>query len=385
MKAAPTRPKASSDGFSGSRAPVMAAEAVRGFLTALGVPPTRIPARHGRAGRAVPQPAGRPPHAIVPGQRQNAEQVARCCRAPGMPGAGHQQEPADRPGRREWRVPAPDGRLTEGESHSLLATILGPARTMAESAGDGQRADRAVRPAAAGPVQRRRPRRGAPRPAAGHALRRDAGRARPAGRAGDGRTRHQPPVVFSWSQARLSAPAARMFRLLGIHPGPDITVPGARPWPGCRGGGPAGWPSLRGAPAHRVRSGSLHLPRPAARLRGGSGRRTRIREDGWRAASTGCSTITCTPRAPPRSCFPLLHQADARPALAGSRAGGDRRLRAGGGVVRKRAAGASGHHLIRLPPRASRPTPGRFPYAAGLFFRGEPGLAQARRGPGGPG
>jgi hypothetical protein len=31
-------------------------------------------------------------------------------------------------------------------------------------------------------------------------------------------------VVFSWSQARLGDAAARMFRLLGIHPGPDVTV-----------------------------------------------------------------------------------------------------------------------------------------------------------------
>jgi DNA-binding SARP family transcriptional activator/tetratricopeptide (TPR) repeat protein len=31
-------------------------------------------------------------------------------------------------------------------------------------------------------------------------------------------------AVFSWSYQRLSAPAARMFRLLGTHPGPDISV-----------------------------------------------------------------------------------------------------------------------------------------------------------------
>jgi len=31
-------------------------------------------------------------------------------------------------------------------------------------------------------------------------------------------------TVFSWSYRRLSDPAARLFRLLGLHPGPDITV-----------------------------------------------------------------------------------------------------------------------------------------------------------------
>jgi len=33
--------------------------------------------------------------------------------------------------------------------------------------------------------------------------------------------------VFSWSYRQLSRPAARVFRLLGLHPGPDITVAAA--------------------------------------------------------------------------------------------------------------------------------------------------------------
>jgi DNA-binding SARP family transcriptional activator len=34
-------------------------------------------------------------------------------------------------------------------------------------------------------------------------------------------------AVFSWSTRQLSGAAARMFRLLGLHPGPDISVPAA--------------------------------------------------------------------------------------------------------------------------------------------------------------
>jgi hypothetical protein len=34
-------------------------------------------------------------------------------------------------------------------------------------------------------------------------------------------------AVFSWSTPQLTRHAARMFRLLGLHPGPDITVPAA--------------------------------------------------------------------------------------------------------------------------------------------------------------
>jgi DNA-binding SARP family transcriptional activator len=34
-------------------------------------------------------------------------------------------------------------------------------------------------------------------------------------------------VVFSWSYRQLSEPAARMFRLISLHPGPDISLPAA--------------------------------------------------------------------------------------------------------------------------------------------------------------
>jgi DNA-binding SARP family transcriptional activator len=43
--------------------------------------------------------------------------------------------------------------------------------------------------------------------------------------AGDPRTAVR--AVFSWSYQQLTPDAARMFRLLGLHPGPDITVPAA--------------------------------------------------------------------------------------------------------------------------------------------------------------
>ena len=41
-------------------------------------------------------------------------------------------------------------------------------------------------------------------------------------------------AVFSWSYQALSPPAARLFRLLGLHPGPDITARPRPAWPGCR-------------------------------------------------------------------------------------------------------------------------------------------------------
>lgn len=47
-------------------------------------------------------------------------------------------------------------------------------------------------------------------------------------------------AVFSWSYQQLSAPAQRMFRLLGLQPGPDVTVPAAA--------------SLAGLPENRTRT-----------------------------------------------------------------------------------------------------------------------------------
>jgi DNA-binding SARP family transcriptional activator/tetratricopeptide (TPR) repeat protein len=43
----------------------------------------------------------------------------------------------------------------------------------------------------------------------------------------DGDPRAAVRAVFSWSYRQLGADAARMFRLAGLHPGPDITVPAA--------------------------------------------------------------------------------------------------------------------------------------------------------------
>ena len=49
-----------------------------------------------------------------------------------------------------------------------------------------------------------------------------------------------PRVVFSWSYDALGASAARLLRLLGLHPGPDVTAPAAA--------------SLAGLPPERVRA-----------------------------------------------------------------------------------------------------------------------------------
>ncbi len=54
-------------------------------------------------------------------------------------------------------------------------------------------------------------------------------------------------AVFSWSYQRLGTPAARLFRLLALHPGPDIATPAAA--------------SLAALPAHEVRNLLAELSR----------------------------------------------------------------------------------------------------------------------------
>ena len=46
-------------------------------------------------------------------------------------------------------------------------------------------------------------------------------------------------AVFSWSYHALPPAAARLFRLLALHPGPDISAPAAAASPGCRCARPA--------------------------------------------------------------------------------------------------------------------------------------------------
>ena len=53
--------------------------------------------------------------------------------------------------------------------------------------------------------------------------------------------------VFSWSYQQLSGPAARLFRLLGVHPGPDLSLSAAA--------------SLAGIPAAEVRPRLAELVR----------------------------------------------------------------------------------------------------------------------------
>jgi len=63
-------------------------------------------------------------------------------------------------------------------------------------------------------------------------------------------------AVFSWSYRLLAEPAARMFRLLGAHPGPDISADAAASLAAVRA------VAARSALAELVRAGLVHEPVP---------------------------------------------------------------------------------------------------------------------------
>ena len=113
--------------------------------------------------------------------------------------------------------------LTTAEASDLLARRLGEARIASEPEAVGEIIDRCARlPLALGiAAARAAARPGFPLAAIAAELRAANGTLDPFGGA-DLATDVR--AVFSWSCQALSGDAARLFRLLGLHPGPDITV-----------------------------------------------------------------------------------------------------------------------------------------------------------------
>ena len=163
-----------------------------------------------------------------------------------------------------------------------------------------------MRPAAAGAVRDRRPRRGQPHlPLAALAAELAEIRGRlDALDVGDPAANVR--TVFSLSYRHLPDAAARMFRLLGLHPGPDISTAAAA--------------SMAGVPLAQARAALRDLARASLIIESVPGRygfhdllRAYAAEQaiGTKAATAGasgarppaaCSTTTCTPRTRRTSC-----------------------------------------------------------------------------------
>jgi len=220
-------------GFDPSGIAVTAPEAIRGFLDALEVAPDRVPASpEAQAALYRSLLASRPMLVVLDNARD--EQQVR----PLLPAsAGTLVLITSRS--QLAGLAATDGArllsldvLAHDEAVELLATRIGPDRAVAEPAAVSEIArlsaclPLAVTIAAA---------RAATRPSRSLAVLADelldaSGRL-DALDAGDPAADVR--AVFSWSVRQLSPAAARMFRLLGVHPGPDISGPAAASLAGC--------------------------------------------------------------------------------------------------------------------------------------------------------
>jgi DNA-binding SARP family transcriptional activator/Tfp pilus assembly protein PilF len=214
-------------GFDPSAAPLTPADAVRRFLDALGVPAAQIPAGpEAQQGLYRSLLAGRR-MLIVLDNARDAAQVRPLL--PGDPGclvlATSRSQLASLVAA-EGAHPLTLDVLSPAEARSLLERRLGPERvaTQPQAAAELARlcaylplalAIAAAR-AALNPAQPLGSLAAQLRDAASRLDALDTGDAAASVRA-----------VFSWSYRQLPEPAARMFRLLSIHPGPDITAPAA--------------------------------------------------------------------------------------------------------------------------------------------------------------
>jgi len=214
-------------GLDPARRAMEPAEALRFFLDALGVPPYRIPAdTEGRSALFRSMLDGKRVLIVLDNAR-NVAQVRPLL--PGSPGClvvvTSRNEMTGLVAA-EGAVPLTIDVLSHAEAHEMLARRLGRDRVAGEPGAADEIIESCARlPLALGIAVGRavgRPRRPLTELAAEL---RDARGRLDALKADDTVTNVR--AVLSWSYDQLSVPAARMFRMLGVHPGPDISLSAA--------------------------------------------------------------------------------------------------------------------------------------------------------------
>jgi NB-ARC domain len=211
-------------GYDPSGAPMQAATAVRQFLDALPVPAASIPAGlDAQIGLYRSLLAGKRMLVVLDNAR-DAGQVR-----PLLPGTAgcvvlitSRRQLPDLIAL-DGAIPLTVNLLTTEEARELLASRLGPARVSRER----EAADELIGLCARLPLalniatSRAATHPGTPLSSLAAELR-DTRRCLDLLSAGTGAANMR--AVFSWSYQALTRPAAQMFRLLGMHPGPDISV-----------------------------------------------------------------------------------------------------------------------------------------------------------------
>ena len=214
-------------GYGPGRSPLPAGNAVRGFLDALGVPPEHIPADLEAQTALYRSLMADRQMLILLDNARDAAQVRPLL--PGTPGnlvvvtsRSQLTSLAVTEGASQISLDL----LTGAEARELLASWLGPARLAGEPEAAAEIAGLCARLPLALAITAAR---AAARP--GVPLAAFAAQLRQARERLDvlatGDTATDVRAVLSWSCQNLDDHAARMFRLLGLHPGPDISAPAA--------------------------------------------------------------------------------------------------------------------------------------------------------------
>ncbi|GIH03559.1 SARP family transcriptional regulator [Rhizocola hellebori] len=213
-------------GFDPSRSPMDPAEAVRGFLAAFEYPPQRIPVEVAAQAGLYRSLLADKRVLVVLDNARDGDQVRPLL--PGSPGCLVLVTSRERmPG-----VVAATGAyplmldvLPENEAQALLARRLGPDRLAAEPDAADEIIQRCARLPLALAIAASHAASYADLSLSGLADQLRTASGLDAFDAGDAATDAR--AVFSWSYEALSPEAARLFRLLGVHPGPDLSMPAA--------------------------------------------------------------------------------------------------------------------------------------------------------------
>jgi len=247
-------------GFDPSGQVMAAAEAVRRFLDALHVPPERIPVDlDAQAALYRSQLAGKRMLVVLDNARDTAQVRPLLPGAPGCLVLVTSRNQLTGLIAADGAHPITLDLLTDDEARQLLIRRLGTARVSAEPARVGEIIARCARlPLALALVAAR----AAIRPHAGlHLL---AAELRDSVHRWQLLTGDDPTTdvqaVFSWSYQALTPDLARLFRLLGLHPGPDIAAAAAA--------------SLAGLPASAIRPALAELTQASLLVEHAPGRYT---------------------------------------------------------------------------------------------------------------
>ncbi len=234
-------------GFDASAPAMTPADAIRGFLDAFAVPPDRIPIDlQAQSGLYRSLLAGRRVLVLLDNAR-DADQIRPLL--PGTPGclvvvtSRHRLTSLVTA---DGAHPLPLDLLNTGEARELLASRIGRDRAATEPETLDELIELCARlPLALALVAARAATHPAfPLAALAGELRDTHSRL---DAIGEGDVASGVRAVISWSYERLDAGSARLFRLLGMHPGPDLAVPAAA--------------SLAGVPVGRARAELADLAR----------------------------------------------------------------------------------------------------------------------------